>query len=162
MTAVSRNLLRVLFIGLLLFSLLYFILIRYLFDRRQESQIHSLGCNRSMIESDQYLCEPAEKWFKRRAFYSEQHEKNRLTMNEYENYFEENWRPEFQCDHEIRLGDGDGGKWVSLLLIENSKSKTNALIVDITFEECERSTIFRTPSLSVWSSLNSKEIRRPT
>jgi hypothetical protein len=139
---VSRDLLRVLLVGLFLFSLLYFNLIRNLLDRQYASHTRSKGCNWSMVESDQYLCEPTEKWFQRRAFYSEQHEKNRLTMNEYENYFKRNWRPEFQCDNEIRLGDGDGGKWVSLPIIENSKSKINVLIVNMTFEECEYSTIF--------------------
>jgi hypothetical protein len=65
-----------------------------------------------MIESDQFLCESDDKWEQRRKFYSKQHEKNILTMNEYENYFYENWFPEFKCQNEIRLGERDGGKWV--------------------------------------------------
>lgn len=79
-------------------------------------------CSQSLIESDQLFCESNEKWQKRREFYMKEHEKNILTMNEYENYFKENWSPEFQCQNEIRLGQGDGGKWVhqySLILFHN-------------------------------------------
>jgi hypothetical protein len=67
-----------------------------------------------MFESDGFLCESDKKWLKRREFYSKQHEKNILTMNEYEKYFSKNWLPEFQCQNEIRLGEGDGGKWVRI------------------------------------------------
>jgi hypothetical protein len=70
------------------------------------------SCDISMIESDQFICESDEQWQSRRKFYLKQHEKNILTMNEYENYFRENWFPDFQCEHETRIGVGYGGKWV--------------------------------------------------
>ncbi|CAF4144109.1 unnamed protein product, partial [Rotaria magnacalcarata] len=76
------------------------------------SKSKSSTCHKSMIESDQFICESDEKWQSRRDFYSKQHEKNTLSMNEYEKYFYLNWLPEFQCHNETRIGYGDGGKWV--------------------------------------------------
>ena len=70
------------------------------------------SCNFSMSESHGLFCESDEKWLERKSFYAEQREKNIFTMNEYENYFKQNWFPEFQCQNEIRLGERDGGKWV--------------------------------------------------
>jgi len=88
--------------------------IRYKYNFSKQNQF---SCNISMIESDRFLCESDEKWQQRRQFYSKQHEKNILTMNEYDNYFSQNWFPEFQCQNEIRLGEHDGGKWVRLFKI---------------------------------------------
>ncbi len=87
---------------------------RYKFHYEYYLKRNMTLCNRSMIESDRFLCESDEKWETRREFYSKQHEKNIITMNEYDNYLFKNWFPEFQCQNEIRLGEGDGGKWVRL------------------------------------------------
>ena len=105
---------RLLFIGAIVFFIFNFDYIQKKFQSQYNLKQNQTLCNLSMIESDQYLCETDEKWQRRREFYSEQHEKNILTMNDYENYFSRNWSPEFQCQNEIRLGDGDGGKWVSV------------------------------------------------
>ena len=82
------------------------------FVEQNRSKFRRDQCEVSLNESDGFLCESDEKWTQRRKFYRETNEKNRMTMNEYENYFKTNWRPEFECEHEIRLGEDDGGKWV--------------------------------------------------
>lgn len=79
---------------------------------RSKTRTNEINCELSMFESDEYFCENEDKWKRRRTFYAEQREKNIQTMNEFEDYFEKNWFPEFQCENEVRLGDGDGGKWV--------------------------------------------------
>ena len=65
MPAVTRVLLRVLFVGLIFFSLLYFDLIRTFLNQQDTPHVHAQGCHRFMIESDQVLCESDEKWFQR-------------------------------------------------------------------------------------------------
>lgn len=113
MSLIQYNLLRVLFVIIIIFFLTNLNFIRYkLRERYNFFQSNQTLCNISLIESDAFLCESDEKWQKRREFYSEQHETNILTMNEYENYFSKNWLPEFQCENELRLGENDGGKWV--------------------------------------------------
>ncbi|CAF0909282.1 unnamed protein product [Adineta steineri] len=105
------------------------------YDMKQNESL----CYTAMIESDQLLCESDEKWQKRRKFYLQQHEKNIFTMNEYKNYFYKNWFPDFQCEHEMRVGEGDGGKWACD--IEYLKKKPSCLIYslgsqgDFTFEQ---------------------------
>jgi hypothetical protein len=115
MTTTRHTILRLCFVGIIVYFIANFNFIRNQIQDFQYNFKHNkTSCNISMIESDQYLCETDEKWQKRREVYSKQHEKNILTMNEYEHYFSKNWFPEFQCQNEIRLGDGDGGKWVSI------------------------------------------------
>ncbi|CAF3618317.1 unnamed protein product [Rotaria socialis] len=86
-------------------------------------------CRQSMIESDRFICESDEKWQSRRDFYSKQHERNTLSMNEYERYFYLNWLPEFQCHNETRIGYGDGGKWACD--IEYLKLKPSCLVYSL-------------------------------
>lgn len=109
MSLLRSNRLRFVF---LVFIVLIGINLRYKLNYEYYLKRNDTSCNLSMIESDRFLCESNEKWKKRREFYSKQHEKNIMTMNEYENYFSKNWFPEFQCQNEIRLGERDGGKWV--------------------------------------------------
>ena len=112
MPILFRYLIRMLILALISFSMINVNLILHYYEKR----FHQHRCEMSMNESDQYVCESDEKWQQRRIFYAKQHHNNTMTMNEYEKYFEKNWFPEFQCEHEIRLGDGDGGKWVSKCL----------------------------------------------
>ncbi len=112
MSIIQYNLFRSLFIIIIIFFIINVNFIRYKFQYKFNLKQNQTLCNISMIESDQFLCESDDKWEQRRKFYSKQHEKNILTMNEYENYFYENWFPEFKCQNEIRLGERDGGKWV--------------------------------------------------
>jgi hypothetical protein len=86
--------------------------IRFKYNPQQNKTL----CNLSMIESDQFICESDENWETRRKFYVKQHERNILTMNEYDDYFSKNWFEEFKCQNETRIGTGDGGKWVRFLI----------------------------------------------
>ena len=79
-----------------------------------------------MSESYGLFCESNEKWLERKNFYVQQREKNIFTMNEYENYFKENWSPEFQCENEIRLGENDGGKWVIDISLSSNFSRKDS------------------------------------
>lgn len=99
----------------LIFSLVYLYFLGY--------RLHSkyawfaggiISCELSLGESEGLFCESDEKWVERKTFYREKREKNVFTMNEYEDYFQRNWFPEFQCQNEILLGAGDGGKWVNI------------------------------------------------
>lgn len=111
MVSTRHNLWRFLYLGIIISFIISLNFIRPKYkDKLKQS---NTSCMLSMIESDQFLCESDEKWQNRRKFYSEQYEKNILTMNEYENYFYKNWFPDFQCQNETRIGVGDGGKWVS-------------------------------------------------
>lgn len=112
MSSIRCNLVPFTSLLFIIFVVINFDSLRYKLKNENYLQRNVTSCNRSMIESDRFLCESDEKWAKRREFYSKQHEKNIMTMNEYENYFFKNWFPEFQCHNEIRLGHGDGGKWV--------------------------------------------------
>lgn len=98
--------------------LILFVINLYLLGYRLRSKYPWFGgnitsCNFSLSESEGLFCESDEKWLERKTFYREQREKNLFTMNEYEDYFKQNWFPEFQCQNEIRLGELDGGKWVT-------------------------------------------------
>jgi hypothetical protein len=114
MSLVQNNIFRFLFLVIIIFFLINLISVWRKLQNTSYPKQNQTSCNISMVESDRWICESNEKWQQRREFYSKQHEKNILTMNEYENYFSENWFPEFQCQNEIRLGDRDGGKWVRL------------------------------------------------
>src|ERR1700728_2600744 len=108
MSLMQYNLLRFLFFIIIISFIINFNFLWYKLHLKR----NDILCNISMFESDQFLCESDDKWKIRKEFYLKQHEKNILTMNEYENYFSKNWFQEFQCQNEIRLGHMDGGKWV--------------------------------------------------
>ncbi len=112
MILLQHNLFRLLLLGIIIGLIISFQFIRYKMQYGYNLKQSKTSCDISMIESDQFICESDEQWQSRRKFYLKQHEKNILTMNEYENYFRENWFPDFQCEHETRIGVGDGGKWV--------------------------------------------------
>ncbi|CAF4494734.1 unnamed protein product [Rotaria sp. Silwood2] len=122
MSLLQNNRFRLLILGIIIIFLIKFNFTDNKIQNKNNVQQKENLCNRSMIESDQLICESDEKWQQRRDFYSQQHDKNILTMNEYENYFYKNWFPEFQCQNEIRLGQGDGGKWACEIAYLKSKS----------------------------------------
>ncbi|CAF0782653.1 unnamed protein product [Rotaria sp. Silwood1] len=139
MTLLQHNRLRFFILGIIFIFMIKFNFMHHKVQNKNIFKGTKNSCNLSMIESDQLICESDEIWQKRRAFYSEQHDRNILTMNDYENYFYKNWFPEFQCPNETRLGEGDGGKWACD--IEYLKSKSPCLIYslgsdgDFQFEE---------------------------
>ncbi|CAF0750355.1 unnamed protein product [Adineta ricciae] len=92
-------------------------------------KVDSSLCKTSMIQSDRFICESEDKWLSRRKFYLNQREKNIFTMNEYSDYFQKNWFPDFQCPQETLIGRGDGGKWACN--IEDLKSKASCLIYSL-------------------------------
>ena len=106
-------LVRLLCLGAIVIFIRQIEVVPHKFHVEHSSVAKRTACNMSLIESDHLLCESDERWHERRAYYFKQHERNRQTMNEYRNYFDNNWYREFRCPNEIRLGEGDGGKWVS-------------------------------------------------
>jgi hypothetical protein len=70
------------------------------------------NCAKSLIESDNFICESDKLWNERKALYQIQDKAN---MQKLKNkiFFLTNWEPNFHCSHARRIGKmGDGGKWV--------------------------------------------------
>ncbi len=70
------------------------------------------NCVKSMLESDDFICESDELWNERKILYRIQDELNMKKLPS-SPYFLKNWEPNFHCSHARRIGRmGDGGKWV--------------------------------------------------
>ncbi|CAF2772772.1 unnamed protein product [Rotaria sp. Silwood2] len=70
------------------------------------------GCQQSLVESDEFICEPDSLWNERKHVYHAQDKENMMKRKD-AIYFLSNWEPNFHCSHARRIGDmGDGGKWV--------------------------------------------------
>lgn len=70
------------------------------------------GCSKSLVESDNLICESDRLWNQRKTIYRFQ---DQLNMKKLPNslFFLTNWQPNFHCAYTRRIGRmGDGGKWV--------------------------------------------------
>jgi hypothetical protein len=84
------------------------------------------NCSKSLIESDNFICESDYLWNERKILYQIQ---DKLNMQKLSNsqFFLTNWEPNFHCSHARRIGKmGDGGKWVCDLF--RLKTRSNCLI----------------------------------
>lgn len=74
--------------------------------------ISKIDCQKSLRESDGFICEPDSVWNERKHIYQSQDKENMIRRPD-TFYFLSNWEPNFHCSHAQRLGTmGDGGKWV--------------------------------------------------
>lgn len=76
------------------------------------SSMNGIGCSKSLIESDNLICESDQLWNQRKILYRIQDD---LNMKKFPNplFFVTSWQPNFHCAHSRRIGRmGDGGKWV--------------------------------------------------
>lgn len=70
------------------------------------------SCARSLIESDDFICESDYLWNERKYIYQSQDKENMMKRND-SIFFLSNWAPNFHCSHARRIGNmGDGGKWI--------------------------------------------------
>jgi hypothetical protein len=79
------------------------------------------SCSKSLLESDNYICESDELWNERKFTYKIQDKRN-MIKQQHRIYFATNWEPNFHCSHARRVGKiGDGGKWVCDLFRLNKR-----------------------------------------
>jgi hypothetical protein len=83
-------------------------------------------CSKSLIESDNFICESDDLWNERKILYQIQDKLNMQKLSS-SKFFLTNWEPNFHCSHARRIGKmGDGGKWVCDLF--RLKTRSNCLI----------------------------------
>ncbi len=74
--------------------------------------VKTTNCVKSMLESNDFICESDHLWNERKILYRIQDELNMKKLPS-SPYFLKNWEPNFHCSHARRIGMmGDGGKWV--------------------------------------------------
>jgi hypothetical protein len=79
-------------------------------------------CSKSLIESDNFICESDDLWNERKIVYKIQDQANMKKLSS-SIFFLTNWEPNFHCSHARRIGNiGDGGKWVCDLFRLNNRS----------------------------------------
>lgn len=69
-------------------------------------------CQLSLLESDDFICEPDALWNERKYSYRLQEKENVIQRNT-SFFFLDNWVPNFHCSNAQRIGStGEGAKWV--------------------------------------------------
>jgi hypothetical protein len=109
--------------------LVFFIWILRSYFWSLSSFIQSSTCSKSLIESDNFICESDELWNERKVLYQIQDKAN---MQKIKNsiFFLTNWEPNFHCSHARRIGEmGDGGKWVCDVF--RLKNRSDCLIYSV-------------------------------
>jgi hypothetical protein len=112
----------------IIFGIGIFFIHKFLFHfwSLSSSFITTNNCLKSLIESDNFICESDNLWNERKILYEIQ---DKLNMDKLPNskYFFTNWEPNFHCSHAQRVGKmGVGGKWVCDLF--RLKSRSDCLI----------------------------------
>jgi hypothetical protein len=99
--------------GFIILGIIIFVV--YKFQLHSQSPLAFLktkNCVKSMMESNDFICEPDNLWNERKVLYRIQDDLN-LKKLPSSPFFMKNWEPNFHCSHARRIGRmGDGGKWV--------------------------------------------------
>jgi len=90
------------------------------------SLIIANSCSKSLMESDNFICESDDLWNERKILYQIQDKLN-MQKRPSSEFFLTNWEPNFHCSYARRIGEmGDGGKWICDLF--RLKKRPNCLI----------------------------------
>jgi hypothetical protein len=77
------------------------------FPSSSSSLIYINSCSKSLLESDNYICESDKLWNERKLIYEVQNKRN-LMKQQHRIFYRTNWESNFHCSHARRI-DRMGG-----------------------------------------------------